>query len=101
MRSAATLYSPACLPSRPANAVIAQSALYHKALISTGLPMRGVTTQIADTSIHPGQLHALFAGMKQPVGRINSDAVARAGEVAGNDLGEHREDMPERCDIAA
>src|SRR5205807_65811 len=38
-------YGAGLLPSAWANSPVVTSALYHRALTSTGLPMRGVTTQ--------------------------------------------------------
>ena len=40
-------------------------ALYQRALISTALPRRGVTTQSSDLGVHPGELIALGALAEQ------------------------------------
>ncbi len=49
------------------------SALNHSALISTGLPMRGVTTQSPIFGVHPGELHTRPPGIEQAVGLVDMD----------------------------
>ena len=62
----------------------AASPLIHSALISTALPGRGVTAMPVDHRVHPGQRLALGALGEQPVGRVDPDAVAGAGQVRGD-----------------
>lgn len=55
------------------------SALYHSALISTGLPVRR-DHPVADLGVHPCQLNARLAAREQPV-LVAADAVPGAGRV--------------------
>ena len=73
------------LPSRSANSAISVSALNHSALISTGLPMRGVTTQSPtlasiQVSCTPGS-----PARSSPSAGSTCDAVARAPDVPVDD----------------
>ena len=60
--------------------------MYQRALISTALPRRGVTTQSSDLGVHPGELIALGALAQQAVGGIDADAEARAAQVVLDDV---------------
>ena len=77
-RACSSAYASASAPCSRARSRHERSALYQSALISTGLPMRGVTTQSPtlasiQVSCTPG-----LAGAEQAVGRSTLDAVARA-----------------------
>jgi hypothetical protein len=69
-------------------------------LISTGLPMRGVTTQSPTLGIHPGQLHARLAAAQQPVRRIDRYAIAGAALVMLDDFGELRKGIAQSGMVA-
>ena len=75
------------------------SAQCHSALISTALPVRGVTTQSPDLGVHPGQLHAGLAGAQQTI-RVDPDAVAGAATVPVNDVFEDRIELAQQRESA-
>ena len=49
---------------------------------------------VADFGVHPGELHARFAGSQQPVAFFHVDAVARSLHVPLDDLQQHRIKLP-------
>ena len=67
------------------------SALYQSALISTALPRRGVTTQSSIFASIQVSVMASRALPQQPVGRIDADVEARAGDVMRDEVVELRQ----------
>ncbi len=45
---------------------------------------------VIDLGVHPRQLHARFAAVEKPIGRVQVDVVARAPNVPVDDFGQHR-----------
>ena len=69
-----------------------RSALYQRALISTALPRRGVTTQSPTLASIQVSAYAFRALRQQPVARIHADSEVRAPHVMFEDvhqLGQH------------
>ena len=81
----AVRHGSASRPSRPSSPHTAASPFTHSALTSTGLPGPGGDRPAVDPGVHPRQSPALGALGEQPVGGVDPDPEAGAGDVVVHD----------------